>query len=32
VRERGGWLHVDGAFGLWTVASSEFPPLVRGTD
>jgi glutamate/tyrosine decarboxylase-like PLP-dependent enzyme len=30
VRERGGWLHVDGAFGLWAAASPSFAPLVRG--
>jgi glutamate/tyrosine decarboxylase-like PLP-dependent enzyme len=30
VRERGGWLHVDGAFGLWAAASPSFAPLVQG--
>jgi len=30
VRERGGWLHVDGAFGLWAAASPSLAPLVRG--
>src|SRR5215210_32798 len=30
VRERGGWLHVDGAFGLWAAASPGLAPLVRG--
>jgi glutamate/tyrosine decarboxylase-like PLP-dependent enzyme len=30
VRERGGWLHVDGAFGLWAAASPAFAPLVHG--
>jgi len=30
VRERGGWLHVDGAFGLWAGAHPAFAPLVRG--
>ena len=30
VRERGGWLHVDGAFGLWAQASPELAPLTRG--
>jgi glutamate/tyrosine decarboxylase-like PLP-dependent enzyme len=28
--ERGGWLHVDGAFGLWAAASSQLAPLLRG--
>ena len=30
VRERGGWLHVDGAFGLWAAASPVHAPLVHG--
>jgi len=30
VRERGGWLHVDGAFGLWAAASPALSHLVRG--
>jgi glutamate/tyrosine decarboxylase-like PLP-dependent enzyme len=30
VRERGGWLHVDGAFGLWAAASPSHAPLVHG--
>jgi glutamate/tyrosine decarboxylase-like PLP-dependent enzyme len=30
VRERGGWLHVDGAFGLWAAASAKYRPLVEG--
>ncbi len=29
-RERGGWLHVDGAFGLWAGASPALAHLVRG--
>jgi len=29
-RERGGWLHVDGAFGLWAAAVPELAHLVRG--
>jgi glutamate/tyrosine decarboxylase-like PLP-dependent enzyme len=29
-RERGAWLHVDGAFGLWAAASSALAPLTRG--
>jgi len=31
-RERGAWLHVDGAFGLWAAASPERASLVRGVD
>jgi glutamate/tyrosine decarboxylase-like PLP-dependent enzyme len=31
-RERGAWLHVDGAFGLWAAASPAFRHLVRGAD
>ena len=27
-RERGAWVHVDGAFGLWAAASPELAPLV----
>ncbi len=30
VREHGGWLHVDGAFGLWAAASPELRPRVAG--
>ncbi|HEY0782446.1 MAG TPA: aminotransferase class V-fold PLP-dependent enzyme [Thermoanaerobaculia bacterium] len=30
VRERGGWLHVDGAFGLWAAASPSLAPLLCG--
>lgn len=30
VHERGGWVHVDGAFGLWAAASPELRHLVRG--
>ncbi|HET7727837.1 MAG TPA: aminotransferase class V-fold PLP-dependent enzyme, partial [Candidatus Limnocylindrales bacterium] len=32
VREHGGWLHVDGAFGLWAAVSPALRPLVRGLD
>jgi glutamate/tyrosine decarboxylase-like PLP-dependent enzyme len=32
VRERGGWLHVDGAFGLWAGAVPALAHLVRGAD
>lgn len=28
----GAWLHVDGAFGLWTAASPQRAALVRGID
>jgi len=28
VHEHGGWLHVDGAFGLWAAASQALAPLV----
>ena len=30
VRARGGWLHVDGAFGLWAAASRALAHHVRG--
>lgn len=32
VHERGAWLHVDGAFGLWAAASREKAELVRGVE
>lgn len=32
VRERGGWVHVDGAFGLWAAASESRRHLVAGVD
>jgi glutamate/tyrosine decarboxylase-like PLP-dependent enzyme len=31
-RERGAWLHVDGAFGLWAAASPADSHLVRGIE
>jgi glutamate/tyrosine decarboxylase-like PLP-dependent enzyme len=31
-RERGGWVHVDGAFGLWAAAAADLRPLVQGAD
>jgi glutamate/tyrosine decarboxylase-like PLP-dependent enzyme len=31
-KERGAWLHVDGAFGLWAAASGEKAALVRGVE
>lgn len=30
VHDRGGWLHVDGAFGLWALADPTRAHLVRG--
>ncbi|HYT16326.1 MAG TPA: aminotransferase class V-fold PLP-dependent enzyme [Burkholderiales bacterium] len=30
--QRGAWLHVDGAFGLWAAASPALRHLVRGAD
>jgi glutamate/tyrosine decarboxylase-like PLP-dependent enzyme len=32
VAERAGWLHVDGAFGLWAAADPSRRELVRGID
>ena len=31
-KERGAWLHVDSAFGLWAAASPQHAALVRGID
>lgn len=31
-QERGSWLHVDGAFGLWAAASPQYAYLVRGIE
>ena len=31
-KERGAWLHVDGAFGLWAAASPAHAHLVRGIE
>jgi glutamate/tyrosine decarboxylase-like PLP-dependent enzyme len=31
-RERGAWLHVDGAFGLWAAASPAHRALLRGIE
>jgi glutamate/tyrosine decarboxylase-like PLP-dependent enzyme len=30
--DRGAWLHVDGAFGLWASASAMLRPLIRGVE
>src|SRR4051812_35657595 len=30
--ERGAWVHVDGAFGLWAAASPRLRPLVKGVE
>jgi glutamate/tyrosine decarboxylase-like PLP-dependent enzyme len=32
VHEHGGWVHVDGAFGLWAAASPAYRELVRGVE
>ncbi|MBH0777158.1 pyridoxal phosphate-dependent decarboxylase family protein [Nocardia bovistercoris] len=32
VRDRGGWVHVDGAFGLWAAASETQRHLVAGVE
>ncbi|WP_214404405.1 pyridoxal phosphate-dependent decarboxylase family protein [Pseudonocardia lacus] len=32
VAEHGGWLHVDGAFGLWALADPQRAHLVRGLE
>jgi glutamate/tyrosine decarboxylase-like PLP-dependent enzyme len=31
-RDRGGWVHVDGAFGLWAAASPDKRALIAGID
>lgn len=31
-REKGAWLHVDGAFGLWARAARELAPLAAGVE
>ncbi len=31
-KERGAWLHVDGAFGLWAAAAPQYAHLVRGIE
>lgn len=31
-RKHNAWVHVDGAFGLWAAASSEFSHLMRGCE
>jgi glutamate/tyrosine decarboxylase-like PLP-dependent enzyme len=32
VRRHGGWVHVDGAFGLWAAASPRLRPAVDGVE
>jgi glutamate/tyrosine decarboxylase-like PLP-dependent enzyme len=32
VHDRSGWLHVDGAFGMWAAASPSHAHLIRGVD
>jgi glutamate/tyrosine decarboxylase-like PLP-dependent enzyme len=32
IHEKGGWLHVDGAFGLWAAATPALCHLVRGVE
>src|SRR3954454_5694816 len=32
VQERGGWVHVDGAFGLWAAASTSLRHFVTGVE
>ncbi|HKV08765.1 MAG TPA: pyridoxal-dependent decarboxylase, partial [Thermoanaerobaculia bacterium] len=32
VHERGGWLHLDGAFGLWARVSPDLAPMARGAE
>ncbi|PDT15592.1 aspartate aminotransferase family protein [Rhizobium sp. J15] len=32
LRERGAWVHIDGAFGLWAQASAKFSHLCRGVE
>jgi glutamate/tyrosine decarboxylase-like PLP-dependent enzyme len=31
-KQRGAWVHVDGAFGLWVAASARFRHLMKGAD
>jgi glutamate/tyrosine decarboxylase-like PLP-dependent enzyme len=32
VHDYGGWLHVDGAFGLWAAATPRLRPLIEGVE
>jgi glutamate/tyrosine decarboxylase-like PLP-dependent enzyme len=31
-RDKGSWVHVDGAFGYWAAVSPEYAPLLAGAD
>jgi len=31
-KEKGAWVHVDGAFGLWAAASNQYNHLVKGVE
>ena len=31
-QEKGAWVHIDGAFGLWAAVSPQYAPLVAGAD
>ena len=31
-KEKGAWVHVDGAFGLWAAASNQYNHLVKGIE
>ena len=31
-KEKGAWVHVDGAFGLWAAASEQYKHLVKGVE
>jgi glutamate/tyrosine decarboxylase-like PLP-dependent enzyme len=31
-REKGAWVHIDGAFGMWAAVSPQYAPLVAGAE